>query len=105
MRKETKAAADAVAGEINRLLCQVVTKKVHQAFEELESVFADHSIRDNVMKCPGCKLRVTGLFNREVGCPNGCKHALQTVSWKDECLEAEAAIEKSVVKQLKESME
>ncbi len=92
MRKETKAAADAVASHIIDLLGCVVRKKIDQTFEELESALADNSIRKNVMKCARCKLRVTGILNSE-HCPNGCG-PLHAVTWKDECLAAEAQIEK-----------
>lgn len=97
MRKETKAAADAVAEEINSLLSKVVRKKIYQTFEELESAFKDHSIRDNVMKCRRCKLRVTGILS-SAECPNNCG-PLHAVTWKEECLEAEAHAEQRLAKQ------
>lgn len=93
MRKETKDAAEAVTNTINELLCQVTRKKIMQVFEELEAAFADHSIRDNVMKCSRCKLRVTGMFPTDAGCPNGCG-PLRQVTWKEECQTAEAEVEK-----------
>jgi len=91
MRKETKEAADAIAERISDLLAQVVRKKLGQAFEELESAFADHSIRDNVKRCDRCKLRVTGILD-STNCPNGCG-PLRSVTWKQECLDAEALID------------
>ena len=92
---ETKAAADAIAEQINSLLACVVRKKISQVFDELEQHFSSHSIRDNVMRCPRCRLRVTGIFS-SARCPNDCG-PLWAVTWKEECLEAEAMVEKLVL--------